>query len=115
MSSSAIDTASDSDIFSSGFLLGNVGAPFILGIAVGYFAKKMLRTALFVGGGIVVLLFVAEYYGVISINDAALENVASSAAQAAKESGGFLLDRLGVITSRGVSGAGGFYIGFKLG
>lgn len=116
MSTSAIEaTTSDSDIFSSTFLLGNVGAPFILGMAVGYFAKKMLRTALFIGGGIVVLLFAAEYYGVISINDSALENAASSAAQAAKDSSGFLLDRLGVFTSRGVSGVGGFYIGFKLG
>lgn len=115
MSNSAIDTSPSSDIFSTGFLLGNVGAPFVIGMAVGYFAKKMLRTALLVGGAIVVLLFAAEYYGIISINDAALQNAASSAAQAAKESGGFLLDRLSVITSRGVSGAAGFFIGFKLG
>ena len=109
-------TASPSeDIFSSGFLLGNLGAPFIIGMAVGYFAKKMLRTALFVGGGIIVLFFIAEYYGVISINGAVLQDAASSAAEAAKQSGSFLLDRLGLIAARGVSGAGGFYIGFKLG
>jgi uncharacterized membrane protein (Fun14 family) len=35
---------------SSAFLLGNVGAPFVIGLAVGYFAKKMLRFALFLGG-----------------------------------------------------------------
>ncbi|AEG00139.1 FUN14 domain-containing protein [Methylomonas methanica] len=103
------------DIFSSAFLLGNVGAPFIIGLAVGYFAKKMLKTALFVGGAIVTLLFIAESYGVISINGAALQDAASLSAQAAKDSGGFLLDHLAVITSRGVSGAGGFYVGFKLG
>lgn len=103
------------DIFSSAFLLGNLGAPFIIGLAVGYFAKKMLKTALFVGGAIVSLLFVAESYGVISINGAALQDAASLSAQAAKDSGSFLLDHLAVITSRGVSGAGGFYVGFKLG
>lgn len=103
------------DIFSSAFLLGNLGAPFIIGLAVGYFAKKMLKTALFVGGAIVTLLFIAESYGVISINGAALQDAASLSAQAAKDSGSFLLDHLAVITSRGVSGASGFYVGFKLG
>ena len=84
-------------------------------MAVGYFAKKMLKTALFVGGGIIVLLFIAEYYGVVHINDALLQTFASSAAEAAKELGDFLLHRLTAITSRGVSAASGFFIGFKLG
>ena len=52
------------DIFSASFLLPNVGAPFLVGLAVGYFAKKMLKLALFIGGAAVVLLFVGEYYGV---------------------------------------------------
>ncbi|MCQ8129716.1 FUN14 domain-containing protein [Methylomonas rivi] len=108
-------TAPANDIFSSAFLLGNVGAPFIIGLAVGYFAKKMLKTALFVGGAMVTLLFVAESYGIISINGAALQDAASLSAQAARDSGSFLLDHLAVITSRGASGAGGFYVGFKLG
>ena len=103
------------DIFSSGFLMGNLGAPFVIGMAVGYFAKKMLKTALLIGGAIITLLFTAEYYGVISINGDVLQGAASAAAQSAKESGGFLLDRLALITSRGVSGVGGFYVGFKLG
>ena len=107
--------SSANDVFSSAFLLGNVGAPFIIGLAVGYFAKKMLKTALFVGGAIVALLFVAESYGIISINGAALQDAASISAQAAQDSGNFLLDHLAVITSRGASGAGGFYVGFKLG
>ena len=104
-----------SDIFSSTFLLGNVGAPFLIGMAVGYFAKKMLKTALFIGGAILVILFVAESQGIISINGAALEDAASSTAEMAKVSGDFLVNRLGVMTSRGASGAGGFYIGFKFG
>jgi uncharacterized membrane protein (Fun14 family) len=107
--------SSANDIFSTAFLMGNVGAPFIIGMAVGYFAKKMLLTALFIGGAVVVVLFLAEYYGVVSINGAVLQDAASSAAHAAQGSGSFLIERLSAITSRGVSGVGGFYIGFKLG
>lgn len=103
------------DAFSSDFLLGNIGAPFVIGLAVGYFAKKMLRTALFLGGAAVVLLFAGEYYGVVHITDAELQNVATTATDAAKSSGDFLVQRLSSITSRGVSGAAGFFTGFKLG
>jgi len=50
MSSQSVDATLSTDIFSSTFLIGNVGAPFVIGLAVGYFAKKMIRTALFLGG-----------------------------------------------------------------
>jgi len=115
MKSNLIDTSSSSDIFSSAFLLGNIGAPFVIGMAVGYFAKKMLRTALFLAGAAIVLLFVSEYYGVIEISAAELQHVADSATDAAKSSGDFLVNRLSSITSRGVSGVAGFFVGFKLG
>ena len=113
--SNNIINESSADFFSSEFLLGNVGAPFAIGMAVGYFAKKMLRTALFLGGAAVVMMFVAEYYGVIHITDAELQNVASSATDAAKSSGDFLVKRLSGITSKGVTGVAGFFTGFKLG
>ncbi|MGZ5049691.1 MAG: FUN14 domain-containing protein [Methylobacter sp.] len=115
MNTHPVDAASSSDIFSSTFLIGNVGAPFVIGMAVGYFAKKMLRTALFLMGGAIVLLFVAEYYGIVDITDEKLQFAASAATEAAKSSGSFLVDRLTSITSKGVSGVGGFFIGFKLG
>ncbi len=115
MNTHPVEAASSSDIFSSAFLVGNVGAPFIIGLAVGYFAKKMLRIALFLGGAIMVLLFIAEYYDVIDITDQKLQHVASAATEVAKNSGGFLVDRLTRITSKGVSGAGGFFVGFKAG
>jgi uncharacterized membrane protein (Fun14 family) len=114
MNESSTSTLS-TDIFSSTFLLGNVGAPFLIGMAVGYFAKKMLKTALFFAGAMVALLFVAESSGIISINSSALQDAASSTAEMAKDSGDFLISRLEVITSRGASGVGGFYVGFKLG
>lgn len=115
MKETAIDTSAASDIFSSTFLLGNVGAPFVIGLAVGYFAKKMLRITLFVGGAVLVALFVCEYYGIVHIDDALLQGAASSATDAAKHSGSFLLDRVTNITSKGISGAAGFFAGFKLG
>ena len=115
MTTNTIDTSSSTDIFSSTFLLGNVGAPFVIGLAVGYFAKKMLRTALFLGGAAIVILFISEYYGIVEITDANLANAANAATEAAKSSGSFLIDRLTRITSKGVSAAGGFFVGFKLG
>jgi uncharacterized membrane protein (Fun14 family) len=117
MAQKSIDIPSSSadDIFSSSFLLGNVGAPFVIGLAVGYFAKKMLKTALFIGGGLIVLMFAGEYYGIISVNGAQLEQVADAATQAAKDSGSFLADRLSTITTRGVSAVAGFSLGLKLG
>ena len=108
-------TAQSSDIFSAAFLLPNVGAPFIIGLAVGYFAKKMLRTALFFAGGAIVFLFISEYYGFITVNDGALEHAASSAVSAAQTFSNFLTTRLSSIASKGVSSVAGFYFGLKMG
>lgn len=102
------------DFFSTPSLMDNVGAPFLLGVAVGYFAKKMLRTALFLGGGIIVLLFIVEYYGVVNITDSQLLHITDIAVEAAKSSSDFLLDRLSRFTVKGVSATGGFVFGFKL-
>jgi uncharacterized membrane protein (Fun14 family) len=106
---------SSTDIFSAPFLLGSVGAPFVIGMAVGYFAKKTLKTALFIGGAIIVMLFVSEYYGVVHIDDAGLQHAADVAVDAAESSSHFLVNRLSSITSKGVSGSVGFFAGFKMG
>ena len=42
-------------------------------------------------------------------------NAANTVAKGAKASGGFLVDRLTRITSKGVSAVGGFAVGFKFG
>ena len=108
-------SVASSDIFSSTLLFGNVAAPFAIGLAVGYFAKKMLLITLFLCGGAIVLLFVGEYYGINEINDINLQEAADSATDVAKQSGDFLVKRLSGITSKGVSAAGGFFVGLKLG
>ena len=101
--------------FLSEFLLTNVGAPFVIGLAVGYFSKKMLRVALFLGGAAIVLLFMSEYYGVISLSRDKLGEVVHEATGGVKSFGDFLVTRLGSITSKGVSAVGGFFVGLKLG
>ena len=115
MNDEQIINSQSTDILSSGFLLGNVGAPFIIGLAVGYFMKKALKIALFIAGGALVLLFVTEYYGVTNINDESLKNAANAATNAAKQSGSFLMDRLSNITSKGLSATAGFFVGLRFG
>jgi len=105
----------ETDFLSSSFLLGNVGAPFIIGLAVGYFAKKMLKIALLIGGGALVLMFAAEYYGIATVSDESIEQAATAAGELARESGSFLMDRLSEFTARGASATTGFLIGLKLG
>jgi uncharacterized membrane protein (Fun14 family) len=115
LNDSLITNSQSPDIFSAAFLLPNVGAPFIIGLAVGYFAKKMLRIALFFAGGAIVFLFISEYYGFVTVNEGALEHVASSAVSAAQSFGGFLTNRLSSIASKGMSAVTGFYFGLKMG
>ena len=103
------------DFFSATFLLPNIGAPFVVGLAVGYFAKKVLKLALFLGGAAVVLLFVGEYYGVTQINDQALHQTAQTATDLANQSGSFLYNRLAQLTWKGGSAVAGFLVGLKLG
>lgn len=103
------------DVFSAAFLLPNVGAPFLVGLAVGYFAKKIVKVALFLGGAAVVLLFVGEYYGVTQINEQSLHQTAQTAADLANQSGSFLYDRLSRLTWKGGSAVAGFLAGVKLG
>lgn len=105
----------NSDIFSAGFLIPNVGAPFLIGMAVGYFAKKMFKLALFIGGGAIVMLFVSEYYGFYTVSDDSLQHAATVATQAAQQSGDFLVQRLSRITGKGISASLGFYAGLKMG
>lgn len=103
------------DFLSAPFLLGNVGAPFVIGLAVGYFAKKVLRMALFLAGGAIVLLFISEYYGITQVADAQLQHAAETATTMARDYGSALQHRLSQITSKGVSATAGFLVGLKFG
>lgn len=97
------------------FLLANVGAPFLIGLAVGYFAKKTLKMALFMGGLAIVLLFVSEYYGFTTVSDEGLKQTTTMVVDSLKGFGGFLSDRLSRISSKGLSAVAGFAAGLKFG
>jgi uncharacterized membrane protein (Fun14 family) len=115
MNDEILNSFKNSDILSAQFLIPNVGAPFVIGMAVGYFAKKMFKLALFIGGGAIVLLFISEYYGFYTVSDVSLEHATTVATEAAQQSGNFLIQRLSRITGKGVSAVAGFYVGLKMG
>jgi uncharacterized membrane protein (Fun14 family) len=115
MNINSITSELSTDMLSSTFLLGDVGAPFVIGLAAGYFAKKMLRLALFIGGAAVVILLVANNYGITHVGSDVLQHAANSATTAVQQSGGFLMERLSGITSTGASATAGFFLGLKLG
>jgi len=98
-----------------GFLLGNVGAPFIIGLAVGYFAKKAIKIALFFGGLAIVLLFISEYYGFTQVSNTNLTGTTEAIVNSMKTFGGFLTERLSHISSKGLSAVAGFAVGLKIG
>jgi uncharacterized membrane protein (Fun14 family) len=100
---------------STNYLFDDIGAPFAIGLAVGFFAKKALKIALFLGGMAIVLLFTTEYYGLTQVGDEQLKHAANAATDAARQSGNFLVDRLSHITSKGVSATVGFFAGLKMG
>jgi len=115
MNNSPVNATTSTDILSSAFLLGNIGAPFVIGLAVGYFAKKMLRLALFFGGAAIVLLFITEYYGFTHMPDEQLQSAATAATGIAQPFRGSLMERLSHISSKGVSAGAGFFVGLKIG
>ncbi len=115
MKEHVVTSTQNIDIFSAAFMISNVGTPFIIGLAVGFFAKKMLKMALFIGGGAIVLLFISEYYGFYAVSDASLQNATTLATEAAQQSGSFLVNRLSRITTKGLSSVAGFYFGLKMG
>jgi len=115
MNNKIIDAVPSTDVFPSDFLLINVGVPFVIGLAVGYFAKKMLRVALFLGGAVIVLLFISEHYGVIPPIGEILKTWVADIIKQGPIAEEFLVTRLARLTSPGVSGVGGFLVGFKVG
>jgi len=115
MKNNTVDVPAATDIFTQDFMISNVGTPFAIGLAVGYFAKKMFFMSLFLCGAAIVLLFVGEHFGITKVSDINLQQAAESATDAVKQSGDFLMKRLSSITSKGVSATGGFLVGLKLG
>jgi uncharacterized membrane protein (Fun14 family) len=97
------------------FLLSNIGLPFLIGLVVGYIAKKALKAALFIGGLAVGAYLVSEYYGFTTISHETLSTTSDIILGQLKDLGGFLKDRIGHLMSKGGSAIVGFAIGLQLG
>ena len=93
----------------------DIGPPFVIGLAVGYFAKKAIKVSLFIGGLAVVVLFVTEYYGITEVSNDEIKQITNVATDAVKQSGNYLVARLSNITDKGLSATAGFFTGLKLG
>jgi len=120
MNTNPVDTAPFADILNPDVLLGNVGGPFVIGLAVGFFAKKMLKIALFCLGAAVVLLFVLQYFDFKGSHNINLQEVGDSFIGSVKHGFELLKERLSTmnVASKPVQGGSavtGFFVGFKLG
>jgi len=93
-----------------------MGSGFLIGLSVGYFLKKSFKLILILMGLVVVAMFVLESKGVISINEASLDQTVSAGAHTFKTFAGFLKERLGAFTfAGGGSAIAGFLTGLKWG
>ncbi len=99
----------------SSFLLINVGAPFLIGMAVGYFTKKALKVGLILLGLTIVLFLVSAHYGIIDINNPGLIAAVESGKDSTNEFGSFLISSLRGMGGIGLSGVAGFFVGLKIG
>jgi uncharacterized membrane protein (Fun14 family) len=120
MNNNSVDTAPFADILNPDFLLANVGGPFVIGLAVGFFAKKTLKIALFFLGAGVVVLFMLQYFDFKGSHNINLQEVGDSFIGSVKHGIEFLKERLSAIQSsnktiQSGSGVAGFFVGFKLG
>ena len=95
--------------------LGELGPAFIIGLAVGNFAKKVFRIGLFLFGGLVVAAFLLDQSGIFHVAPETLESMATGVGNEAVSAGGFLRQRLDVSSGKGPSAGVGFVTGLKLG
>ena len=115
MKKNPLELPTASEFFTSDYLINNVGTPFIIGLAVGYFAKKILLLCLLVCGAAIVLLFASEHFEVTHINYEKLEHTVEPATQWITQFKDFLIAHLSHFPSKGISATSGFLIGLKLG
>ena len=97
------------------YILFNAGAGFVLGFAVGYALKKLLKLVLLFLGLVTILLLGLEYYGIIQINYQKFLEVVQSALNATRgAASGIISHALASLPFAG-SFAAGLAVGFKLG
>ncbi len=93
----------------------HLGGAFVIGLSLGYLLKKTFKIGLFVLGVVILILFGAEHYGLITINETGLTNMVDSGMEVAKTTGSFIQERLSTFTAKGVTAVAGFVTGLKIG
>lgn len=97
------------------YILFNAGAGFILGFAVGYALKKLLKLVLLFLGLITLLLLALEYYGIIQVNYGKFVQLVQTALNATRSAtSGIVSHALASLPFAG-SFAVGLAVGFKAG
>ena len=93
-----------------------MGGGFLIGLAIGYVLKKSFKILLILLGISLITIFVLESKGVITLNEAGLQESVSGGMEMFKHFAGFLKDRLSnfEVTS-GLSAVAGFVVGLKMG
>ncbi len=114
MKNNLIELPTTTDFFSSDYLINNIGTPFIIGLAVGYFAKKILLLSLLLLGASMVVLFASEHFEITHINYDKLAQTIEPATQSITQFKEFLITHLSNFPSKGISATTGFLVGFKL-
>lgn len=95
--------------------LNELGPAFLIGLAVGYFAKKVFRIGLFLFGALVVLTFLLDQSGLFHVAPETLESMATGVGNEAVTAGGFLRQHLEIFSGKGLSAGVGFIAGLKSG
>jgi len=91
----------------------SVGGGFFIGLVLGYFVKKMVKTLMFVAGGIVGLLLYLQQQQIISVNIERLEG--SSAFVLTTLSSSFdKMTQIGDMSSLGIPLASSIAAGFTV-
>jgi len=93
-----------------------MGSGFLVGLSVGYFLKKSFKLILLMMGLVIVVMFVLENRGIITINEVGLDQTVTAGADTFRVFVGFLKERLGRFTfAGGGSAIAGFLTGLKWG
>ncbi len=93
-----------------------MGGGFLIGLSIGYVLKKSFKILLILLGISLITIFVLESQGVISLNEASLQESVSSGMEVFKHFALFLKARLEQFqVSSGLSAVAGFVVGLKMG
>ncbi|KIM09525.1 MAG: hypothetical protein KU29_01875 [Sulfurovum sp. FS06-10] len=100
----------------SGFPFLEMGTSFVIGLAIGYFLKKSFKFLLLLLGLGLVILFVLESKGTITVDDQVIQNGVSSGVSTFQSFIDMIKTRLSHMElSTGAGAIAGFFVGLKFG